>query len=172
MRIRYRYNRFQRIWETGGLACLGLCALCLGINWQRVAAEGLPTSARIGGVAYLALTVFQGFTAVFAHPEPEGKPQKPIYQRPELTPALRRKQRLGLLCPADGRGGHPAGRGGGGLCPGRYRRRLRRPPGPLVRDGGAHRHGPLFGLCHRPPVGPGPAAGLTAARRGGEEELL
>lgn len=85
MRIRYRYNRFQRIWEAGGLACLGLCALCLGINWQRVAAEGLPASARIGGVAYLALTVFQGFTAVFAHPEPEGKPQKPIYQRPELT---------------------------------------------------------------------------------------
>ena len=87
-------------------------------------------------------------------------------------PALRRKQRLGLLCPADGRGGHLAGRGGSGLCPGRHRRRLRRPPGPLVRDGGAHRHGPLFGLCHRPPAGPSPAAGLTAAQRGGEEELL
>ena len=36
-------------------------------------------------MAYLALTVFQGFTAVFAHPEPGGKPQEPIYQRPELT---------------------------------------------------------------------------------------
>ena len=82
---RYRYSKFQRGWETAGLCCLAVCALSLLWNWPRVAAGGLPLSARFGGIAYLALTAFQGFTVVFARPDPNGKPREPIYQRPELT---------------------------------------------------------------------------------------